>query len=282
MFWNRRLRPMKALVHVDVDPAVLGRTFDDEISIAGDCGIVLARLLEMGRTRSDGLARCRPERRAWVESVRGSGPRVYDGQNLTSGADPIHPARVIAELRAAFPRDGALLMDSGAHRAFCTHYWESFDPLTFFTAANLGPMGWAIPAATGVQAALPDRRVAVVTGDGCMLMHGVEMQTAARYGLPVIFVVLNNAALANVWLRSHKQGPVPASLTELPQHDWAGFASSLGLEGIRVRSADELAPAFARALSCGRAACVDILCDKACPTPVTPYSQAKAEWVDHE
>ena len=105
---------------------------------------------------------------------------------------PIHPARVIAELRAAFPRDGALLMDSGAHRAFCTHYWESFDPLTFFTAANLGPMGWAIPAATGVQAALPDRRVAVVTGDGCMLMHGVEMQTAARYGLPVIFVVSYN------------------------------------------------------------------------------------------
>src|SRR5262249_54910871 len=60
-------------------------------------------------------------------------------------------------------------------------------------------MGWAIPAAVGVQCARPDRRVAVITGDGCMQMHGIEVQTAARYRLPIVYVVINNSALGNVW-----------------------------------------------------------------------------------
>ena len=66
----------------------------------------------------------------------------------------------------------------------------SYEPRTYISATNLGPMGWAIPAAVGVQCARPDRRVAVITGDGCMHMHGMEIQTAARYGLPIIYVVL--------------------------------------------------------------------------------------------
>jgi acetolactate synthase-1/2/3 large subunit len=71
-------------------------------------------------------------------------------------------------------------------------------------------MGWAIPAAVGVQCAQPKRRVAVITGDGCMHMHGMEVQTAARYGLPIIYVVLNNNALGNVWLRAHQYGQLPS------------------------------------------------------------------------
>ena len=100
---------------------------------------------------------------------------------------PIHPAAAIAALRQAFPRDGIVLVDFGAHRAFAGHYWTAYAPRTYISATNLGPMGWAIPAAIGVQCARPDRRVAVITGDGCMQMHGLEVQTAARYRLPIIY-----------------------------------------------------------------------------------------------
>src|SRR5262249_31907136 len=104
---------------------------------------------------------------------------------------------------------------------------------------NLGPMGWAIPAAVGVQCAQPDRRVAVITGDGCMQMHGIEVQTAASYRLPIVYVVINNSALGNVWLRARQYGALPAELTSIPDHDWAGFARArgAGLHRARARGA---------------------------------------------
>jgi len=71
--------------------------------------------------------------------------------------------------------------------------------------------GLGHPAAVGVQCARPLRRVAVITGDGCMRMNGIEVSTAARYRLPIVFVVINNAALGNVWLRAHKFGAVPTN-----------------------------------------------------------------------
>ena len=117
---------------------------------------------------------------------------------------------------SALPRDGIVLVDSGAHRAFAGHYWEAYEPRTYISATNLGPMGWAIPAAVGVACARPGKRVVVITGDGCMQMHGIEVAAAARYGLPITYVVLNNGALGNVWLRAHKLGPLPAELTDDP------------------------------------------------------------------
>ncbi|MDD5641146.1 MAG: thiamine pyrophosphate-dependent enzyme, partial [Syntrophales bacterium] len=73
-------------------------------------------------------------------------------------------------MRRVFPRDTVLVVDSGAHRAFCGHYWEAYEPRTYISATNLGPMGWAIPAGIGAKLARPERPLAVVTGDGCMLM----------------------------------------------------------------------------------------------------------------
>jgi acetolactate synthase I/II/III large subunit len=146
-----------------------------------------------------------------------------------------------------------LIVDSGAHRAFAGHYWDAYEARTYISATNLGPMGWAIAAAAGVQCAQPRRRVAVITGDGCMQMNGIEVSTAARYKLPIIFVVMNNAALGNVWLRAHTIGPVPDELTKLPDHDWAAFAKALGCRGETVHEPGDLAGAFERALAGTRA-----------------------------
>ncbi len=118
---------------------------------------------------------------------------------------------------------------------------DAYSPRTYISATNLGPMGWGIPAAIGVSCARPGTKVALFTGDGCMQMHGIEIAVAARYKLPVIFVVLNNAALGNVWLRAHTLGPVPAELTSIPDHDWAGFARALGLQAATVKDPADIA-----------------------------------------
>jgi acetolactate synthase-1/2/3 large subunit len=238
-------------------------------------------LLDHGDELKPSLETTRAARSAWLAGIR-SKDRLQDLENCASDAAPIHPARVIRELRKALPRDGVLVVDSGAHRAFAGHYWEAYEPRTYISATNLGPMGWAIPAAVGVQCARPLRRVAVITGDGCMRMNGIEVSTAARYRLPIVFVVINNAALGNVWLRAHKFGAVPDELTRLPDHDWAGFARSLGCRGETVGDPADLAGAFERALE-GEGPClVDVKADKAFATPVEDWAAAIAAYSFHE
>jgi acetolactate synthase-1/2/3 large subunit len=249
--------------------------------VVGDCGAYLAYLLDHGEELRPSLQATVAARSAWVADIR-SKPRLQDVENCASDATPIHPARVISELRRIFPRDGILVVDSGAHRAFAGHYWESYEPRTYISATNLGPMGWAIPASAGVQCAQPQRRVAVITGDGCMRMNGIEVATAARYQLPVIFVVINNGALGNVWLRAHELGPVPDELTRLPDHDWAGFANALGCRGETVRAPSDLAGAFERALEGAGPCLIDVKADKAFATPVKDWAAANAAFSYHE
>jgi len=282
LFWDRKMLPRRALIHVDLDPKVIGRTWHSEVPLVGDCGQVLRYLLEAKPPRLAGLAATNHERRTWLENLRSSSPRHYDEEFTNSEAVPMHPARVLRDLRRVVPRETVLLVDSGAHRAFCGHYWEAYEPLTYLSATNLGPMGWAIPAGIGAKLARPERPLVVVTGDGCMLMHGMEIQTAGRYGIPVIFLVINNSALGNVWLRASQEGPGPAGLAELPTHDWAGFARSLGLKAATVTAPANLEPAFQAALAAGTPYLLDVRCDRAFTTPVTPYNQAKKEWVDND
>jgi len=168
-------------------------------------------------------------------------------------------------------------VDSGAHRAFAGHYWQCFTqvPKRYFTATTMAPMGWAIAAAVGIKLARPDLPCVVLTGDGCMLMHGLEIQTAVRYGLKVVYVVINNSAHGNVYLRLKEMGPSAAALAELPQHDWAQFARALGAEGERVVQPGDLKAAFARAFSSSKPYVVDVICDRDAETPVYPWKHAK-------
>lgn len=279
MHWALQLKP-DASICVNVLPSAIGTHVHDG-GVVGSCGAYLDYLLNQSGRLRESLEPTLSARADWVSQIR-SKPRLQDPENCESDAAPIHPARVVSELRKAFPRDGVLVVDSGAHRAFAGHYWESYEPKTYISATNLGPMGWAIGAAIGVQCAQPRRRVAVITGDGCMRMGGMEIATAARYRLPVIYVVINNAALGNVWLRAHGLGPTPDELTRLPDHDWAGFAQALGARGETVRAPRDLAGAFERALQGEGPTLIDVKADKAFTTPVKDWAEAIAAYSYHE
>jgi acetolactate synthase-1/2/3 large subunit len=268
------------IIGVNVEASTIA-TQAHVVGVVGDAGAFIDYLMANAAAIDRGLGPARKDREGWISAVKAK-PRLYRQEDCASSAVPIHPARVVRELRAALPRDGFILIDSGAHRAFAGHYWTADAPGSYVSATNLGPMGWAIPAAVGVQCAQPKRRVTVLTGDGCMQMHGIEVQTAARYGLPVVYVVINNSALGNVWLRAHQLGPVPAELTSVRDHDWAGFGRALGAEGHTVRDPSELSQTLAAAFACGKACVVDVKCEKDIPTPVGDFSAAKAAWSYHE
>jgi acetolactate synthase I/II/III large subunit len=268
-------------IHINIDMEELTAHGSAAHVVPGSC----RAFLELMRQRSDNIdpamAAGQEQRRAWLARIKEQ-PRLYDVENCSSPAKPIHPAAAIAALRAVYPRDGILLIDSGAHRAFAGHYWMAYEPRTYISATNLGPMGWAIPAAVGVHCARPDRRVAVITGDGCMHMHAMEVQTAARYRLPIMFVVLNNCALGNVWLRAHQSGPLPSELTSIPDHDWAGFARALGAQGFTVDDPAQLEPTYRRALAANATVLIDVKANKHCPTPVYDFTAGARAWSYHE
>jgi acetolactate synthase-1/2/3 large subunit len=281
MHWTLRERSKALMIHVNTDMDELTTHGDLGHVVPGSCHAFLDLMLESTDRIAPALDAGAPSRRDWLAQIK-SGPRLYDVENTNRPGRPIHPATAIAALRKVFPRDGIVLVDSGAHRAFAGHYWSAYAPRTYISATNLGPMGWAIPAAIGVQCARPDRRVAVITGDGCMQMHGIEVQTAARYGLPVIFFVINNGALGNVWLRARQYGALPSELTSIPDHDWAGFGRSLGAQGFTVRDPAELEDTCRKALAAGTAAVIDIKADKDCVTPVYDFNAGTRAWSYHE
>lgn len=275
MNWTLKLNP-KNTICVNLDTLAM-RTHVNGSCVVGDIGSYLKWLESKQNDIKASLEATQAARKAWIESIIAQ-PRLQNPENCTSLAIPLHPAHVISELRKAIPPDGIVVVDSGAHRAFAGHYWNSYSPHTYISATNLGPMGWAIPAAIGVQCAQPNKKVAVITGDGCMHMEGMEIATAARYGLPIVYVVINNAALGNVWLRAHTEGALPDELTSLPDHDWAGFSKALGGAGITIHKPEELAPAFAQALQNKGPTVIDVKADKRFLTPIEDWSKACAQW----
>lgn len=281
MHWTLREKSGALMILVNTDMHEIAAYGEPGHVVPGSCHAFLAFLRSREASAMAAVANSQAARLSWLAAVK-SGPRLYDIGNCHRATRPIHPAAAITALRAAFPRDGIVLVDSGAHRAFAGHYWRAYAPRTYISATNLGPMGWAIPAAAGVQCARPDRRVAVVTGDGCMHMHGMEVQTAARYRLPIVYVVLNNGALGNVWLRAHPLGPLPAELTTLPDHDWAGFARALGAQGMTITDPAALGETFAKALDANATVVVDVKADKDCPTPVYDFAAGALAWSYHE
>ncbi|UXI02152.1 thiamine pyrophosphate-binding protein [Photobacterium sp. TY1-4] len=269
MRWDGHLTPKCGIVQVDIEPTAFSRNYPIEVAINGDITTVLEWLLATGQQQQlTPLLASNANRQAWLDSITRQ-PRFYDEANRRSDASPMHPARVIRELQQIAPPETVVIGDSGAHRAFLGHYWQSQGPRQYLTATALAPMGWAIPAGIGAKVANPDSPCVIVTGDGCMLMNGIEIQTAARHQLPLIVVVINNSALGNVFLRA--QTPIAKTLTTLTTHNWAEFARALGGDGVVVDDPADLGPALDRAFAAKGPFVIDARCDPSFPTPINPW-----------
>lgn len=278
MVWSNKLRPELGIVQVDLDPTVFGRNYPVDQTIVSDVRSILQVLLAHdGLAKS--LAASRPTRSRWTAGIRGQ-DRHYDSETRTSDQVPIHPARVVTDLRAVAPRNTAVLIDSGAHRAFAGHHWDAYRPHDYLSSTTMAPMGWAVAAGVGAKVARPEDPVVVITGDGCMLMHGMEVQTAAAHDLPVIFVVLNNSALGNVYLRSRTFSPAAGDLAKLQTHDWVAFGRSLGADGRRVEDPADLTEAFEQAFAAPGPFVLDIRTDREAGTPITAWTEAGREWIE--
>lgn len=275
-YWTPHLQPKRALVQIDLNPRVLGRFYSTQVPVVGDVRSALRHLL--ASPRSAALDATSGARRKWLASIRAEGPRCYNEADCDSLQVPIHPARIARELRDAMPDNTILVSDGGAHIFFTMHYWRTRAARQHYLALGIGAMGWAIPGGIGIALARPEDRVLVVTGDGCMHMHGMELSTAARFGVRVVYVVYNNSAHGNVYSRVRLQAPEAAWLTEIPTRDWAMFARSLGVPALTVEKPEELAGAFAQAVAAEGPFLVDVRCSRDVNVPAGRWGQATQEW----
>lgn len=248
-------KPDAAIIHIDIDPTQIGRNYPGSIPLWGDARAVLTQLQSaMTRTpvqaRHSWLERIEVLRRDWsVEAER--------IENVPSTI--LRPERLCSELSRALPEDALLVVDTGHSAGWVSRHVKFSSPSQGLIRAA-GSLGWSFPAAIGAKCASPERPVICFTGDGGFLYHLTELETAVRYGVNVITIVNNNAALNQekfLWADD-------ATLEKnwrFVDTDYASVAEAFGAVGLRVTEASEIAPAIERALAAGRPVVIDVRTD---------------------
>jgi|FaiFalDrversion2_1042247.scaffolds.fasta_scaffold01994_2 thiamine pyrophosphate-dependent acetolactate synthase large subunit-like protein len=177
------------IVQVEIDPEEIGRHFPVAVGIQGDAKAVGQALVQ--GLEGVGHLPGREERLALATHLREKRQRRLDAEGgLTSL--PLKPQRVLYEVRRALPPDAAVVVDAGAAPAYAQDRLLFTRPGTFFSSLDLGCVGSGYPLAIGVQMARPEQPVVALCGDGGFMMSVQELETAVRWKVPVVAVVMNN------------------------------------------------------------------------------------------
>jgi len=225
--------PRARIVHVDRDPAEIGKNVKVAVGIAGDAREVTRRLIEAVAPR-----RCD----AWWEEIRGY-MRVRD----ESWRDGLSPEAICRALFAVTGEHCTVVTDVGQHQMWVAKLFPYRRPNGHVTSGGLGAMGFAVPAAMGVHLARPDEPVWAISGDGGFQMNMAEIATMVQEGLAVKMAVFNNGYLGMVRQWQQFFHGKRYSCTPIWSPDYVKLAAAYGIPGWRVERADELADVLARA-----------------------------------
>jgi acetolactate synthase I/II/III large subunit len=240
--------PDAKIIHVDIDPAELGKVRRPDVPIVGDCRLVIEELVTAVRHLLTGGARF-PDRAEWKQTISGwqeTFPLTYQ---QSDPGDALKPQFVLERLREATPDDTIVASGVGQHQMWTSQYWRFNHPYTWVNSGGLGTMGFSVPAAIGAKVGRPDRMVWAVDGDGCFQMTAQELVTATSERIPIKVAILNNAYLGMVrqWQEmfyDERYSEVYLS-PDLP--DYKLWAESMGCVGMRVESPEEVDAAIQKA-----------------------------------
>lgn len=265
--WHEDFLPEKELVRIDINPNNITGIEYNELFVMGDIKTFLSWMNDNKNKFDDKLNASKKDRKDWIDSIK-KNPRLVDIES--SDKSVIQPGKIILDLRKSAPANSVMVVDSGSHTFFVGHYWKSLAPNEFLLLSTTGPMGYGIAMGIGAKLARPNQPCISVVGDGSMLMGGMELVTAVRYKIPLVVVVMNNSALANVYLSVKKKGnPKAIELSKIQTINWASFAKSLGADGITVENESDLKSSFRKAFESGKPFVIDVRCAAGTPTPNT-------------
>lgn len=239
----------QTIVQIEIEPRNASWTVPVEHALVGDALLVLEQLDgALKQHVAEGRLDAGVDRVAALRKTHG----YFEGEGYTAGGSPIHPQRIIGELRRNLPDDAIVTCDAGENRILMTNLYQTRRAGGFLQAAGAGPMGFAIPAALAVKLIHPDRPAVAVTGDGGFAMTMNGLMTAIEEDIPIVTVVFNNRALG--WVL-HGRGEFAAEFNDF---DHAAIARSMGCLGWRIEDPDELGDAIAEAVKSNRPAVIDV------------------------
>ncbi len=215
--------PNAAVIHIDIDPAEIGKNKPVDVPIVGDVKAVLQALLRRMQKRGD-TTNWVARTNAWKAQY----PLTYRED------DHLRPQYVIRELSDILKGEAIITSEVGQNQMWTALYYCFKKPRTWITSGGLGTMGYGFPAAIGAHFARPDVPVVDVAGDGSFQMNIQELGTVAHYRIPVKVMILNNMYLGMVRQWQELFYDRRYSYTELPPVDFVKIAHAYGVEGMRV------------------------------------------------
>ena len=244
------------IIHMDVDPAEIGKNQTTSVAVVGD---VRTSLRILGKILMDKAVRASDDN-PWLKHVKET--KQYWRENLKIHPGEMGAAKILRKLREVLPKESIVTTEVGQHQMWASLFFDAIHPGTFFSSTGLGTMGWGFPAAIGAKAARPNVPVVDIAGDGSFNMTENSLATSVLEDLPVIVFLINNFSLGMVaqWQRTfYDKRMIGIDLKKCP--DYVKLAESYGAQGIRAQSLDELEKAIKSGLNSDVATVIDIPID---------------------
>jgi acetolactate synthase-1/2/3 large subunit len=270
--WNF---PHSKLIHVDLDPAELGRNYPPDLGILADARTFLRQLLaelerrgaKAGSTK-EWLADIAAWRAAWDKFTR---------PNFETHASPMRPERVVADCQAVLPADAIICCDVGVSHNWYMQFWNARKPQTMLNSWGFSGMGFGAAGALGAKLAAPNRPVVAVTGDGCFTMVPHVLCTAVEYNIPVVWVIWNNfgwVSIRDIQLgmfggREHGTMFHQGANKKPYNPDFAAWAKAAGVDALTVTKSEDFRGALEHAVKANKPFLLDVHVDAEIRPPST-------------
>ncbi len=244
------------VIQVDIDPAEVGRNRPVEVGIVGDIREVLKQM----NSGSKGKDPCNE----WLQMLRDFQDARFQEMEpmLKSTASPIHPFRLVYDIRTFLGSNAVAICDGGEISVTASCVFEANGYGSLLAHSPLGDLGMGIPYGIGAKAACPDKDVLVMSGDGSFGFNAMEIDTAVRNNLPIVTVVANDQAWGmckHFQELKYGKGNYVATLLKPTRYD--EVVRALGGYGEQVTRPEEILPALERAFASGLPACLNVMTD---------------------
>jgi acetolactate synthase-1/2/3 large subunit len=268
--WDPRFTfemPPTRLIHIDADEAEIGRNFPTEVGAVADAKLALGQLAAAALHKA---ARPHAELRAEIAAAHRAFASSWAGE-WKSDQYPLRPERILSDLRKAVPEDGFIVTDVGWNKNGVGQQFGITVPGTFITPSGLATMGFGPAAVLGVKMAQPRRAAVALIGDGGFGSNPSVIATAMEIGLPVVWVVMDNAGFGTIaGLESMHYGTTFGCMFMCDGKpyavDYAAMARSFGARGVKIGAASELYPALVEALAANVSTVIQVPMENV-PTP---------------
>jgi len=241
--WNRNLD--KKILNIDFVESEPDPYFNPAVEVVGDISLSLREIAEKTRARRAFPVFART--RSLIEE------KIHEG---VEPGFPLHPREVVRGVREAMGPEDIIALDNGIYKLWFSRLYPTFAPNTFLLDNALATMGAGLPSAIAAKMAFPQRRVLAVVGDGGFMMNSQELETALRYRVPIVVLLLNDNAYGFVKWKQRNLNFENFGM-DLTNPDFVKYAESFGVNGMRVEPGQLLAQVLDRAFRMNQAVLVE-------------------------